>query len=155
MIRQAGKTLGRCLKAAGVLPFDRYLARRLIAVSVAVSPPIVFAWLAESTGRWELFERSGSITAAIGLFLASRRYIQHGVQELAMLRANDQLRSDLAEVLEDVITGKLGLALSAFGTVIWGWGTYLGWWCFAFLAVWAIVALRDKRRDTIARLASR
>jgi hypothetical protein len=30
-------------------------------------------------------------------------------------------------VLEDVVTGKLGLALSAVGSIIWGWGTYLGW----------------------------
>ncbi|HME73727.1 MAG TPA: hypothetical protein VKM54_28270 [Myxococcota bacterium] len=58
--------------------------------------------------------------------VASRRYVQHGILELAMLRANEVLKSDLAEVLEDIFTAKLGLALSGFGTVIAGWGKYLG-----------------------------
>jgi hypothetical protein len=121
----------------------------LIAVIVAISPPVIFAWLAEGTGRWELFERSGSITAAIGLLLASRRFVRHGVLELTMLHLNDELKSNIAEVLEDIVTGKLGLALSAFGSIIWGWGTYLGWWCFMYLAVWMIFVVRDGHRDVI------
>jgi|SRR5271165_751881 len=152
MINQYGKTLVRYLKAGGLLPFNRYLARRLFAVAMAITPPVVFAWFADGTEHWELFERSGSITTAIGLLLASRRYIRHGVLELAMLYANDELRSDTTEVMEDVLTGKLGLALSAFGTIIWGWGSYLGWWCFMFSAVWVILALHDARRDTNANL---
>jgi hypothetical protein len=94
---------------------------------LAISPPLICALLGERTGRWDLFERSGSITAAIGLLLASRRYTSHGVLELTILQVNHTLESDRAEVLEDVVTGKLGLALSAVGSIIWGWGTYLGW----------------------------
>jgi len=41
----------------------------------------------------------------------------------------------------------LGLALSAFETIIWGWGKYLGWWSFAYLLVWALFAARDFSRD--------
>ncbi|MGC2460810.1 MAG: hypothetical protein WA446_07555 [Steroidobacteraceae bacterium] len=47
-----------------------------------------------------------------------------------MLQAYE-LQPDLAELLGDAYTAKLGLALSAFGTIICGWGEYLGWWSFA------------------------
>lgn len=147
-IKASGELLAGHLKAVGLLPLNRYGAGRLIAALLAVSAPFVFALLAERTGRWDLFERSGSITAAIGLFVASRRYVRHGALELTKLRVNDALKSDTAEVLEDVLTGKLGLALSALGSVIWGWGTYLGWWCFAFMAIWVIGVLRDAHRDS-------
>jgi hypothetical protein len=153
-MKPCGELLADRLKAVGVLPLNRNGVRRLAAVVLAISPPFVCALLAEGTGRWDLFERSGSITAAIGLLLASRRYIRHGVLELTMLRVNDALKSDIAEVLEDVVTGKLGLALSAFGSIIWGWGTYLGWWCFAFMAIWVIAVLRDAHRDSRTRAQS-
>jgi hypothetical protein len=137
------------LKAEGVLPLNHNGVPRLAAAALAISPPLVCALLAEATGRWDLFERSGSITAAVGLLLASRRYLSHGVLELTILQVNHALESDRAEVLEDVVTGKLGWALSAVGSIIWGWGTYLGWWCFAFTAIWVIEALRDARRDSL------
>ena len=151
----SGELLAGDLKAMGLLPLNRYGLRRLAAVMLATFPPLVCASLAEGTGRWDLFERSGSITAAIGLLLASRRYIEHGVLELTILRVNDALKFDIAEVLEDVVTGKLGLALSAFGSIIWGWGSYLGWWGFAFLAIWVIAALRDAYRDSRTSARSR
>jgi hypothetical protein len=28
-----------------------------------------------------------------------------------------------------------------------GWGQFLGWWSFGYLAVWAIFALRNAGRD--------
>ena len=102
-------------------------------------------FLARETGRWDLFERSGSITIAIGLLLASRRYIRYSVLELAVLNA--QPKANIAEIVEDIFTAKLGLALSAFGTIIWGWGKYLGWASFTYLLVWALFAARDFRRD--------
>lgn len=117
---------------------------RPIAALAALSPPLGCAWFAEGSGRWDLFERTGSITAAIGLTLASRRYLQHGIAELALLHA-DSAQDLNAE--EDIHSTKLGLALSAFGTVIWGWGIYLGWWSFLFVAPWAMMALRDAWRD--------
>ena len=49
--------------------------------------------------------------------------------------------------MDAILTAKLGLALSAFGTVIWGWGRYLGWWSFGYLVIWASFAVRDARRD--------
>ena len=113
---------------------------------MAISPPILCACLASYSGNWDLFERSGSITTAIGLLVASRRYVQFGVLELAMLQAREPAPDD-REMLEDILTAKLGLALSAFGTVIWGWGKYIGWWSFSCLLVWALLAARDARRD--------
>ncbi len=77
--------------------------------------------------------------------LASRRYIRYSVLELAVLQA--QPKSDEADKLEEISTAKLGLALSAFGTIIWGWGKYLGWASFTYLLVWALVAARDFHRD--------
>ncbi len=77
---------------------------------LGISPPLICALLANGPYRWDLFERSGSITTAVGLLVASRRYIQHGVLELANLRLSDGFRSNAAEGLEDIITGKLGLS---------------------------------------------
>ena len=133
------------LELAGVWPLKRYRVRRVAAIILALAPPIACAFLARESGRWDLFERSGSITTAIGLVLASRRYIQYGVLELATLHA--QPKPNIAQILEDIFTAKLGLALSAFGTIIWGWGKYLGWWSFTYLLVWALFAARDYRRD--------
>jgi hypothetical protein len=133
------------LELSGVWPLRAYRVRRVAAVILALAPPIACAFLARESGRWDLFERSGSITTAIGLLLASRRYIRYGVLELAILRA--QPKPDMVEMLEDILTAKLGLALSAFGTIIWGWGKYLGWWSFSYLLVWAVFAARNARRD--------
>ena len=133
------------LELTGVWPLKQYRVRRVAAIFVAISPPIACAFLASEFGRWDLFERSGSITTAIGLLLASRRYIRYSVLELAALQA--QPKSSVAEILEDIFTAKLGLALSAFGTIIWGWGKYLGWASFTYLLVWALFAARDFRRD--------
>ena len=111
---------------------------------VALFPTVLFAGAAE----WDLFERAGALTSAIGLFAASRRFLEHGVLELAVSNQNPELKSEL---LEDALTGKLGLGLSAFGTIVWGWGQYLRWWSFGILLIWAFLVLRDARRDA-ARL---
>ena len=132
---------------ADVRHLRRYRWRRVAATIMAISPPILCACLASNSGNWELFERSGSITTAIGLLVASRRYVQFGVLELARLQAQGPA-PDTREMLEDILTAKLGLALSAFGTVIWGWGQYIGWWSFSCLLVWALFAARDARRDS-------
>ena len=133
------------LELAGVWPPKRYRVHRVAAIFLAISPPIACAFLARESGRWDLFERSGSITTAMGLLLASRRYIRYSVLELAVLHA--QPKPSIAQILEDIFTAKLGLALSAFGTIIWGWGKYLGWASFTYLLVWALFAARDFRRD--------
>jgi hypothetical protein len=130
-----------------VRPLRTYRVRRVAATIMAISPPILCACLASNCGNWELFERSGSITTAIGLLVASRRYVQFGVLELARLQALGPA-PDAREMLEDILTAKLGLALSAFGTVIWGWGKYIGWWSFSCLLIWALLAARDARRDS-------
>ena len=123
-----------------------HLARwhRPIAAALALSPPIGCAWFAESSGRWDLFERTGSITAAVGLALASRRYLQHGIAELASLHTR---KAPTLHAEDDIHSTKLGLALSAFGMLVSGWGRYLGWWSFLFAALWAVLAIRDVLRD--------
>jgi hypothetical protein len=130
----------------GVWLVPAYRFRSVAAVLLALSPPIICAVLARTSDRWDLFERSGSITTAVGLFLASRRYIRHGPLELALLHAQ-KLQPDVTEIFEDVFTAKRGLALSAFGTIIWGWGQYLHWWSFGCFVPWALLALLDTRRD--------
>ena len=120
----------------------------MVFVVLGLCSLLLGGWFAQSSGNWDLFERSGSMTVAIGLVVASRRYFQYGVHELAMLRADDELKSDMGELLEDVLTAKMGLALSAFGTIVWGWGKYLGW-SFSYLLVWAWFAFRDIYRDSI------
>ena len=125
------------------------VSRSLVVVVLGLCPPLLGGWFAQSSGNWDLFERSGSMSSAIGLAVASRRYFQYGVRELAMLRADDKLKSELAELLEDVLTAKLGLALSAFGMIVGAWGKYLGWWTFSYLLLWAWLAFRDIYKDSI------
>jgi hypothetical protein len=121
----------------------------VVVVMLGLCPPLLGGWFAQNSGNWDLFERCGSLTAAIGLLVASRRYFQYGVLELAMLRMDDEPKSEMAQSLDDVLTGKTGLALSAFGTIVWGWGEYLGWWSFSYLLVWAWFAFRDIYWDSI------
>ena len=123
--------------------------RRVAATILAVSPPLVFAWFATGSDRWDLFERSGSLTSAIGLLLASRRYLGRGVHELAILHKHNESRSSVVELMEDIHSAKLEFALSAFGMVIWGWGAYLRWWSFSYLVVWAAIAAFDAWRDFV------
>jgi hypothetical protein len=96
---------------ADVRHLRRYRVRRVAGTIMAISPPILCACLASNCGNWDLFERSGSITTPIGLSVASRRDVQFGVLELARLQARGPV-PDGREMLEDILTAKLGLALS-------------------------------------------
>ena len=71
MTTQSGK-LGY-LEAAGMWLLAAVRARDIATIVLAVSPPLVCAFLASGSDRWDLLERSGSLTTAIGLFMASRR----------------------------------------------------------------------------------
>jgi hypothetical protein len=146
---RSGKERASWLELLNVRPSSMYVVRSVLAIILGVCPLAIGAWLAENSGHWELFERSGSITTAIGLVLASRRYVRHDVFELITLDTNNEQKYKFGEILEDAITAKLGLALSAFGTLIWGWGRYLGWWSFSYLVVWAIFDFRRARRDFV------
>ncbi len=149
MTSQSASAAERLLELAGLRPLNTYGVRNIAAVMLGLCPPVICALIAGNTGNWDLFERSGSLTAAIGLLMASRRYVQHGALELAMLQASDELKYEMVELLEDVSTAKVGLALSGFGMIISGWGKYLGWWSFGYLLVWALFAIRDIRRDFV------
>ena len=118
---------------------------KLVAILFAVFPAFLCAWLADRSGRWDLFERAGSIATTIGLVFASGRYVRHSVLELAVSRSG-QRDSSLAEVLDEVIGARIGFALSGFGTLVWGWGAYLRWWSFLYLPVWGLVVARTIHR---------
>ena len=141
------RSIASNLLADGLRSLGSYHRRSIVPVVLGIAAPIICGSIAQSSNDWGLFERSGSITAAIGLLTASRRYVRHSIVELAVLRANEGPKSDTPELLEDIVTAKLGLALSGFGTVIWGWGQYFGWWSFSYLFLWAFFALRDAHRD--------
>jgi hypothetical protein len=150
MTSQLGKARSSYLELFRLRTPGAYRARRLAAGILAVSPPLICAWFATGPDRWDLFERSGALTSSVGLLLASRQYLRHGVLELAILQINNsQSNSNMVELLENIFTAKLGLAISAFGTIIWGWGKYLRWWSFSYLVVWAAIAARDAWRDSV------
>ena len=131
----------------GALQALRVHGPRFVLVAiVSLAAPVGCAVFASSSGRWDLFERSGSITTACGLLLASRRYIRYGVVELTLLHAQQQ-RAEVTEIIADIVTAKEGLALSAVGTIIWGWGSYLHWWSFGCLLIWAVFAALHTSRD--------
>ena len=119
----------------------------VVVVVLGLCPPLLGGWFAQSTGNWDLFELSGSITTAIGLLVASRRYFQYGVHELAKLRADDERKPEMTKLLEDVLTAKESLALRV-RTIVSGWGKYLGWWSFSGMLLWAWFAFRDIYRDS-------
>jgi hypothetical protein len=129
-------------------PRAPHLHRVAAVIALAICAEIVGAFIATKTGRWDLFERSGSIVTAVGLLVASRRYVRFSPRELALLHAENLEKLNSPEGPDDILIFKRGLALSAFGTVIWGWGQYLGWWSFGFLAIWALFAIRDALRDS-------
>ena len=128
---------------------DAYRVRRVAVIFLAVSPPLLCAFFAKGPERWDLFQRFGSLTTAIGLLLASSKYLRYGVLELAIMQTNNEPRSSMVELLEDIYTAKMGLAISAFGTIIWGWGEYLRWWSFSYLVLWAVIAARNAWRDFV------
>ena len=149
MTTQFNKSLLRYLELLRSLTPGTYRARRAVAVFLAVSPPLFCAFFASASDRWDIFERSGSLTTTIGLLLASRRYLRPGIFEMAITSRNHESKSDMTEFLEDIYTQKLGLAISAFGTILWGWGIYLRWWTFSYLVVWATIAAYDAWRDFV------
>ena len=55
----------------------------------------------------------------------------------------------MIEFVEDIHATKLGLAVSAFGMMIWGVGKYLQWWTFTYLIVWAAIVVFDAWRDFV------
>ena len=50
--------------------------------------------------------------------MMSRRYIQHGIVELAMLQKNGEPKPSAGKFLEEILTTKPGLFLSAVGMII-------------------------------------
>jgi hypothetical protein len=135
---------------AAILRLSRtHLRHSAAAMAIAVCPPLVCAWLAQRSGNWGLFERSGNIVTALGLLSVSGRYIRHGVIELATVHVKNRQDIRFAEVWQEILTAKLGLAFFAFGTFISGWGRYLGWWSFCFVLVWAVFAVAAAHRDAV------
>ena len=122
-------------------------AARTAAILVAISAPVLCALFVGGPERWDLFERSGAITTTIGLLLASRRYLHRGIIEIAIVDQSGGAKSNMFELVEDIHATKLGMAVSAFGTLIWGAGKYLQWWTFGYLIIWAAVAGLEAWRD--------
>lgn len=129
-----------------------YIFRSIAMIALAVSPAIICAYLAQASGRWDLFERSGSVITITGLLLASRRYLEHTVTDLVVAHATGDAGFKPHHALSEVLAARRGLTLSAFGTFIWGWGTFLRWWSFGVLALWmAFVAYRAFRDPVLQR----
>ena len=126
-----------------------YIARSIALVVLAVSPSVICAYLAQTSAHWSLFERSGSIVTITGLLLASRHYFAYTVTDLVVARTNKGGGFKARKVLGDVLAARRGLTLSAFGTLIWGWGIFLRWWSFAVLALWMAFVLYRAFRDPV------
>jgi hypothetical protein len=126
-----------------------YIVRGVAMIVLAVCPSIICAGLAQTSGRWGLFERSGSVTTIIGLLLASRAYVEQTVTDLVVAQTNKDSKLKSVEVLSDILAAKRGLTLSAFGTLIWGWGLYLRWWSFGVLALWLVFVVYRASHDPV------
>ncbi|CAD6554206.1 hypothetical protein LMG27952_05564 [Paraburkholderia hiiakae] len=126
-----------------------YIFRSIAMIALAVSPALICAYLAHATARWDLFERSGSVITITGLLLASRRYLEHTVTDLVVARANGDAGFKPHHALSEVLAARRGLTLSAFGTLIWGWGIFLRWWSFGVLALWMAFVVYRAFRDPV------
>jgi hypothetical protein len=126
-----------------------YIGRSVLMVAFAVCPAIVSAFLAQASADWQFFERSGSITTIIGLLLASRRYFEYRVTDLVDAQTGEHAGFDPGEVLSSILDARRGLTLSAFGTLIWGWGIFLRWWSFVVLALWLAIVLYRAVHDPV------
>ena len=113
-----------------------FIVRSTGMMLLAVLPALIFAYLAHRSSDWHLFERSGSIVTIIGLLLASRRYFALTVTDLMVARTKNDIDITPREALNLILDTRRGFTLSAFGTLIWGWGIYLRWWSFAALVLW-------------------
>jgi len=118
-----------------------YIVWSIAMIALAICPEIICACIAQASGHWDLFERSGSITTIIGLLLASRPYFEHTVTDLVIAHADEDSIFKPDEIFSDILAAKRGLTLSAFGSLIWGWGLYLRWWSFSLLALPAYLAV--------------
>jgi len=126
-----------------------FIVRSLALIVLAVVPSIICACLSQSSSSWYLFERSGSLITIAGLLLASRRYLEHSVTDLVVAHSNENSRFKPGKVLGDVLDARRGLTLSAFGTLIWGWGSFLRWWSFGVLALWMAFVIYRAFRDPV------
>ncbi|WP_413195077.1 hypothetical protein [Pararobbsia alpina] len=61
--------------------------------------------------------------------------------ELVVAQTRGQAAIEVTESLNRILDARRGLTLSAFGTLIWGWGIYLRWWSFAVLALWLLFVI--------------
>ncbi|MEX3994083.1 hypothetical protein AB4Y35_25300 [Paraburkholderia sp. EG286A] len=128
---------------------DSYIVWSVAMIALAVSPAFICACIAHASGHWDLFERSGSVITMIGLLLASRPYFEHTVTDLVIAHADEDAVLKPGEVLSDILAAKRGLTLSAFGSLIWGWGSYLRWWSFSLLAIWMVFVVYRACRDPV------
>jgi hypothetical protein len=128
---------------------EGYIVRSFAMIVLAVCPEIICACIARASGHWDLFERSGSVTTIIGLLLASRPYFKHTVTDLLIARADEHAVFKPGEVLSGILAARRGLTLSAFGSLIWGWGVYLRWWSFSVLALWIVFMVYRASRDPV------
>ncbi|RZF25783.1 hypothetical protein EVC45_31370 [Paraburkholderia sp. UYCP14C] len=128
-----------------------YIFRSVAMIALAVSPAVLCAYLAQASGRWDLFERSGSVITITGLLLASRRYLERTVTDLVVAHANGDAGFKPHHALSEVLAVRRGLTLSAFGTLIWGWGIFLRWWSFGVLALWMVLVIYRAFRDPVLR----
>ncbi|MGV2287266.1 hypothetical protein AAHK20_01010 [Trinickia sp. YCB016] len=130
-------------------PWD-YIVRSIALIVLAVCPAIICACLARTPAGWHLFERSGSIVTIAGLLLASRRYFEHTVTDLVGVHKNGA-GFESSKALGDILATRRGLTLSAFGTLILGWGIFLRWWSFGVLALWMAFVIYRAFRDPVLR----
>ncbi|OAJ61767.1 hypothetical protein A6V36_23765 [Paraburkholderia ginsengiterrae] len=147
---QAPLTCAKCDTHQGTsrMPWD-FIVRSLAIILLTVCPAIICAYLAQTSSNWHLFERSGSIITIIGLLIASRRYIEHTVTDLVVADTKEDAGFKPGKVLSDILDAKRGLTLSAFGTLIWGWGIFLQWWSFGVLALWMAFVIYRAFHDPV------
>jgi hypothetical protein len=81
---------------------EGYIVWSIAMIALAVCPAIICGCIAQTSGHWDLFERSGSVTTIIGLLLASRRYVEHNVTDLVIAHADEDAVFKSGEVLSDI-----------------------------------------------------
>ena len=94
----------------------------MLLILVAIAFPIISFIIDINHHRADWFERSGAVSAIIGIVLASRSIKKHNQKFFTNIERNDLGKEMLHTSIPQLKIDKWTLVLSITGTMIWSYG---------------------------------
>ena len=98
------------------------LIPEMLLILCAIAFPIISFTIDINHHRADWFERSGAITAIIGVILASRSIKKHNQKFFTNIERNDLGKEMLHTSIPQLRIDKWTLVISIIGTLIWSYG---------------------------------